>query len=93
MIASDPRSFRLKLEDDTGETIEESMKEDLQRQIDRVEPQAIRFAKAMLTSQIQQLVQAEVSEVSVRFSGRDVATPRQLSELIRLMRERGEDET
>jgi hypothetical protein len=93
VIASDPRSFRLKLEDDTGETIEESMKEDLQRQIDRVEPQAIRFAKAMLTSQIQQLVQAEVSEVSVRFSGRDVATPRQLSELIRLMRERGEDET
>lgn len=92
VIVSKPRSFRLDIKGDTGNTIEAAMKGDLQQQIDRVEPHAIRFAKALLTSQIQQLVQAEVAEVSVRFAGGESASPRQISELVRLMRERDETE-
>ncbi len=91
VIVARPDDFQLKLEDDTGNTIEAAMKADLQTQIDRVEPQAIRFAKALLTTQIQQLVEADVSEVRVRFAERDSASPQQLTELIRLMRERPEE--
>lgn len=87
LIVAKPEQFRIKIDGDTGNTIEAAMKADLQEQIDRVEPQAIRFAKALLTTQIQQLVQAEVSEVSVRFAERDSTSPRQLTELVRLMRE------
>ncbi|MGH8168278.1 MAG: hypothetical protein ACREQ1_13630, partial [Woeseiaceae bacterium] len=74
-VVANPPDFRLDSDGDTGNMIEQNMKDDLQRQIDRVEPQAIRFAQALLTAQIQQLVQADVAEVSVRFERRDAGTP------------------
>jgi hypothetical protein len=85
VIVPEPDDFRLK-QDENGDRVEATLTANLAEQIERVEPHAIRFAKALLTVQIQNLVQAGDGEVSVRFVRTEPSEPDTLANLVRLMR-------
>ncbi len=85
VLVSNPRKFKRK-NDDEGAEIENALSGDLAAQLARVEPHAIRFSEAAMTAQIYALVEADVAEVRVRFSSSDRSPPRQLTDLVRLMR-------
>ena len=72
--------------DDEGSVIENALSDDLAAQLVRIEPLAVRFAEAAMTAQIHALVESDVGEVRVRFSAPDRSSPRQLADLVRLMR-------
>jgi len=86
VLESEPPDFSLR-DDDAGNRIENAIRQDLQAQIERVEPHALRFAKALLTAQIQSLVEADAAEISVRFVREDADSPDTLADLVRALRE------
>jgi hypothetical protein len=51
-----------------GNTIEAVLRGDLEEQLARIRPQAIRFARAILTAHLHRLVRSDVAEVVIRFA-------------------------
>jgi hypothetical protein len=85
VLVAEPPDFSLR-DDDAGNLIENAVRQDLQAQIERVEPHALRFAKALLTAQVQSLVEADAAEIGVRFV-REEAGSDTLADLVRALRE------
>ena len=87
VLVPNPRHFKLKADDPAGGSIEAALSDDLERQLNRIEPQAIRFTQAILTAQLHELIHPDVGEIEIKFSQPERGTPTQLMELLRLMRE------
>lgn len=89
VLVAKPTDFRLS-DDADGDAIDQAMSGDLEGQLKRITPQAIRFAKALLTAQLLTLTEAGVNEVEIEFVRADDAVPSQLSDLVRLMQEQSQ---
>lgn len=84
--------FTLK-DDKNGTDVEIAMRADLEKFMEKMTPQAIRFAKSALTAQMISLAGEDVSEVEVRFVRDDSDEPSQLAQLISdLQRQRREED-
>lgn len=83
VLVAKPTDFELQKEKTKGSSIEASLLADLQAQLKRIEPQAIRFARSMLTAQIYRLVNADAEEIEIKFSRTESDTSANLIDLLR----------
>jgi hypothetical protein len=91
VLVTKPRDFKLSGEDPAGGAIEAALSGDLDQQLSRIRPQAIRFARAILTARLQELVRSDVGEIVVRFSPSETRATEQLMDLLRSLREEREN--